>query len=265
MELYTKMDVKAVQNGIIRKVGGVKHFAIISSIAAFVDSNGRAFPSQDKIADMTGYSRKTINSTLKELRDTKIDGEPILKITQEKSANGRRNVYVLSPKCGFTFGKNGVTNTDNDVTNDDRGVVTPGLQEQEPRFNNIQLEQEPKEIVFDNAKSVVDYFRQKYYETYNTQYSTNWKREPAMIKNKLLSTFTDSEIKAMVDTVFAEYERQWANVKFPRPTIGQLTTWLGNKALAMSQEKAKASEQVEADSKKYDYDDDHFEKLLNEI
>jgi hypothetical protein len=272
MDLFAKMDVKAIQDGLITKVGGVKHFSVLAAIASFANSKGEAFPSQDKIAEMVGYSRKTVNQYVGDLRETKIDGEPILVVKTEITPKGRRNKYILSPKSGFWFGN--VTNSNDNVTASGNGVVTAsgkrvvtnGLQEQEP-YELKPYEQEPieQDIIFDNAKDVLQYFRQQYFNKYKVTYQPNWGRDQVMIKNKLLANFTDSDIKTVIDIVIEEYDKRWAKPQFPRPTIGQLCSWLPNEALAIiAQRKAEAA-RIEADSKKYEMDDEDFEKLLNEI
>lgn len=274
MDLFVKLDVKAVQNGLIRKVGGVKNFAILAAIASFANEKGESYPSQDKIAEMVGYSRQTTNKAIQELREREIEGEPILQILQMKSPNGRRNVYKISPKAGFHFGK--VVKESSDIVKQERqrvvkegrqGVVNVALQEQEP------LEQDPNEqdpieqeiILFKNSKDVLQYFRSKYFEKYNVVYSTNWGRDQSLLKNKLMANYTDSEIKTIIDVVFEEYEKRWANTKFPRPTIGQLCTWLPNEALSIAGNRQKEAERIKVETKKYEMDDEQFQKLLDEI
>ncbi|WP_427036516.1 helix-turn-helix domain-containing protein [Cytobacillus pseudoceanisediminis] len=273
MGLFVKMDVQAIQNGLIQKVGGVKHFSVLAAIASFANSKGEAYPSQEKIADMVGYSRKTVNQYVGELREVTIDGENILVVKAEKTPKGRRNKYVLSPKSGFRFGN--VTKSNDNVTDSGNGivtekgkrVVTEGLQELEP-YEQEPVELEPieqEDIIFDNAKSVLQYFRNKYFNKYNVAYQPNWGRDQSMIKNKLMANFTDSDIKAIIDIVVEEYEKRWAKPSFPRPTIGQLCSWLPNEALAIvAQRKAEAA-RIKAESKRYELDDDQFEKLFNEI
>lgn len=266
MELFAKMDVKAIQNGLIEKVGGVKHFTVLAVIAAYANSKGEAYPSQDTIASLVGYSRKTINATISDLRNITIDGEPILKVVQEKSSTGRRNKYVISPKSGFWFGSNIVTKSNDNVTLDGRDNVTQGLQEGITISNNNQKNyNQEQDIIFENSKEVLQYFRKKYFDKYKVAYQPNWGRDQSMIKTKLLSTFTDSQIKSIIDIVFEEYDKRWAKPNFPRPSIGQLCSWLPNEALAIVAKKQQEAERIEVDSKKYEMNDDYFNKLLDEI
>jgi hypothetical protein len=265
MELFAKMDVRAIQDGLIMKVGGVKHFSVLAAIASFANSKGEAFPSQDKIADMVGYSRKTVNQYIGELREVTIEGEPILVVIQEKTPKGRRNKYVLSPKSGFWFGSNVVTNSSDKVTDWGNGVVTEGLQERITISSNNQVIEQEKDIIFDNAKAVLQYFRQQYFNKYQVTYQPNWGRDQVMIKNKLLSNFTDIEIKSIIDIVVQYYDKRWAKPQFPRPTIGQLCSWLPNEALAIIQKQAEENQRIEAESQRYEMNDHQFENLLKEM
>ena len=270
MVLFRKLDVKQFKEGIVTAIGGAKHFAVLTTIAVHADSNGVSFPSQDTIAELSGYSRKTINETIKQLRDVRIDGEPVLVIKQQRTSKGRRNVYQLTPKSGFSFKNenvtkvnNRVTNTDNNVTQEGQGVVTQGLQEEELEFKKTQREEE--ELVFDNARSVLDFFRQKYFEKYDVAYKPNWAKDQATIKKQIMATYSDHQIVQIIETVFDKYDTEWANEKFPRPTIGQISSWLGNKALAMAQDKQHEAEKVDEDAERYQFSDSYFDRLLDEM
>lgn len=263
-KLFIKVDIDTLQGGIIRELG-VDKFAILTAIASFANNKGEAFPSQDKIAEMVGYSRRTIVTKMKELEKVEINGEPIIRIEQTKTPKGRRNKYFISPNVGLTFGN--VKNSDDNVKDCVKGIVKQSSQELERDFElePSNKNQEKDIIVFDNAKHVLNYFRQKYFEKYNVAYQPNWGRDQAQIKNKLLANFTDSEIKAIIDVVCSEYETRWAKPSYPRPTIGQLCSWLGNEALAVASKQKDEAKRIEADSKKYEYDDSQWDRLLDEI
>jgi Helix-turn-helix domain len=264
MDIFARLDSKAIKDGLITKVGGVKHFAILATIAAYSDANGESYPSQDTIAELVGYSRKTVNETIRQLRKTTIDGEPILTVQQVKTSSGIRNVYKLSPKSGFSFGR--VTKGDNVVTPKGKHNVTPTLQEEYPVSKNNQYKKNNhNNNLFNNSKEVLQYFRDKYFKKYNVVYQANWARDCSMIKNKLMANFTDYEIKSIIDIVFEEYDNRWANARFPRPSIGQLCSWLPNEALAIIKKRQEEAEAIEAASERYEMNDDQFERLLNEI
>ena len=96
-----------------------------------------------------------------------------------------------------------------------------------------------------NASDVVKYFCKKYREAYDMEYNVNWQREASMVKNKLVKTYSLGQIKDIIDLTFEQYERVWATQGYPRPTIGQLVTWIPNKALAIFQAREKKQADIE--------------------
>lgn len=264
MDLFVKLDKDAIRSGLIAKVGGVRHFSVLAAIAAFVDENGVAYPSQETIGELIGYSRKSVNQFINDLRKVKIDGEPILEIVQEKTPEGRRNKYILFPNSGFRFGRVVTNQGKNDVTNQGEGVVTESSQEEDINVKK-NIREEDNKLLFNNAREILQYFRNQYYNKYGVVYSPNWVRDTSMIKKKLMPNYTDKEIKAIIDVVFEEYDKRWAKSNFPRPTIGQLCTWLPNQALAVLQQRKKEQQRIEKESEKYMLDDDTFQRLLDKI
>lgn len=264
MDLFVKLDKDAIRNGLITKVGGVRHFSVLAAIAAFVDENGVAYPSQETIGKLVGYSRKSVNQFINDLRKVKINGEPILEIVQEKTPEGRRNKYILFPNSGFRFGRVVTNQGEDGVTNQGEGVVTESSQEEDINVKK-NIREEDNKLLFNNAREILQYFRNQYYNKYGVVYSPNWVRDTSMIKKKLMPNYTDVEIKAIIDVVFEEYDKRWAKSNFPRPTIGQLCTWLPNQALAVLQQRKKEQQRIEKESEKYMLDDDTFQRLLDKI
>jgi hypothetical protein len=101
------------------------------------------------------------------------------------------------------------------------------------------------EIPFKDSKGIIAYFCQKYRETYSVNYSPNYGRDVKLIKDKLIANYSMSQIKAILDVIFREYETRWKKDKYPRPSIGALS-WLPNEALPIIQ----TEEQDQAEFKK---------------
>lgn len=292
--LFIKLDVNAMRGGIVTAVGGPRNFAILASIATFANSKGEAYPSQETIGEMVGLSRQTINSAIKELLKIEVSGSPIMTKKQRKSSKGVRNVYTISPKCGFTFGdmkpeypakeiigvktKNvGVKKENVGVKNQNLGVKFSNLgvkgirQEGEPlELEPVELEpkeleqaeQEPKDIVaFGNPKEVLEYYQQKYFEYYGVAYSPNYGRDIKLIKSKLMSVFTDEEIKLILDVAFREYSRRWETPKYKRVSIGALCSWIANEALTIAQKESQEAKRAQEAERKYDLTDNQWDRL----
>lgn len=289
--LFVKLDVNAMRGGIVTAVGGPRNFAILASIATFANSKGEAYPSQETVGEMVGLSRQTINSAIKDLLKIEVNGTPIMTKKQRKSSKGVRNVYTISAKCGFTFGdmkpeypakeiigvktKNiGVKKENVGVKNQNLGVkfsnlgVKEGLQEGEPleleplELEPKELEQEPKNIVaFGNPKEVLEYYQQKYFEYYGVAYSPNYGRDIKLIKSKLMSVFTDEEIKVILDVAFREFPKRWETPKYKRVSIGALCSWIANEALTIAQKESQEAKRAQEAERKYDLTDNQWDRL----
>ena len=292
--LFVKLDVNAMRGGIVTAVGGPRNFAILASIATFANSKGEAYPSQETIGEMVGYSRQTVNSAVKELLITEIDGVPIMTMKQRKSAKGVRNVYTISSKCGFTFGDMkpeypakeiigvktksvGVKKENVGVKNQNLGVKFSNLGVKGIRQEGEPLELEPKElepkelepkelepkdlVAFGNPKEVLEYYQQKYFEAYGVAYSPNYGRDIKLIKTKLMSVFTDEEIKLILDVTFREYSSRWETPKYKRVSIGALCSWIANEALMIAQKESQEAKRAEENERKYDLSDNQWDRL----
>lgn len=266
INIFARLDVNAIRDGIITKVGGTQHFGVLVAIASFADEKGVAFPSQDTIADLIGYGRQTVSRYINHLKKVSIDGNPVLIITQEVSPKGRRNKYQLTKYSGFIYDKGEVTAEATGVVDEEaRGIVTVGRHEVYTVQVNTEEVNKDKDIVFSSPKGVLEYFRKQYFKRYETNYQPNWGRDITLLKNNLMNNYTDQQIKSIVDVVIREYDDRWANGKYPRPTIGQICTWLGNEAINIVASEEKESKRIEEDSKKYELDEDQFERMLEEL
>lgn len=92
-----KVNTHAIQTGLIKTLGGTE-FSVLMAIASFCDVEGEAFPSQRKLAEITGFSLPTVNKAVAKLLETKIDGKPIIARELESLGSKKRfsiyNLYV---------------------------------------------------------------------------------------------------------------------------------------------------------------------------
>jgi len=104
-----------------------------------------------------------------------------------------------------------------------------------------------------SPKDVIVYFLQKYKETYGVDYQVNWKRDIGMAKTKLLSNYSDEQIKKFIEIVFEKYDQEWSSPKYPRPTISALCTWLINHVMTIIQKEQEIEQKI-TNSEPTDYD-----------
>lgn len=97
-ERNIKLNMESIQAGLIKTLGATP-FAVLMAIVSFCDNEGEAFPSQRKLAELTGLTQPTVHKAVKTLLETEVDGVPIL--SRELETLGSRtkfSVYSITPK-----------------------------------------------------------------------------------------------------------------------------------------------------------------------
>lgn len=197
-----KISTQSIQAGLIKELGGTE-YCVLSAIASFCDVEGEAFPSQRKLAEITGFSLPTINKAVARLLETKINGVPVI----------ARELESLGSKKRFSV-------------------------------YSLYVQEEADEV--EKKKTAKDYvmkFKKLFEEKYGFPLIVNWSRDTSLIKKKLMAEFEEEDIDAIIDYAIENYEKKWANSKYPYPTISMICTWLGNAVMKeLIQEKKKADE-----------------------
>lgn len=189
----------AIQGGLIQQLGN-KAFLVYLVLASNMNGNGISHPSQSLIAEQSGMGVKTVRKGL----DT-LDSEGLISI----HVKGSKQFYKLLNVSSGAY----------------------ELHKDESKQQELEEELVPS-IIFNNSSDVATYFAKKYEEQYGVPYSINFAREASMIKNKIYGKFSNVQIKTAIDVAIENYEDEWSNQNFPRPTISILATWLINNALA---------------------------------
>lgn len=191
------INLDAIQTGLVKHIG-VRRFGLLMAIVSYMDNNGRAFPSQRKLAELTGVSKNTVNKMINELLEVEVDGQKVLRRELLGKGSRKKSMYYIHA--------GGVTNTED--------IQTPD--EKEKRMN---------------SRDIALYFSDVYKDTFNNGYVVNWGRDLSMIKNKLIPAYEDDEtLTAVIDIAVKEYRQKWANDNYPLPTIPMVCTWLANRA-----------------------------------
>lgn len=195
------IDLQAIQSGLIKKVGANK-LPLLLAIISYMDSDGRAFPSQRKLAELTGQSINTVNKLINELLEIEVDGQKLLKRELVGKGVRKKSMYYIS-----------------------KGEVT--ATEAVEAVNEV-IDSEQKKTM--TSRDVALHFVDVYKETFGVGYSVNYGKELALIKNKLLKNYDDEALIGLIEVAVKQYKTNWANANYPLPTISMLCTWLGNKA-----------------------------------
>lgn len=213
------INMDAIQNGLIKKVGA-NRLPLLLAILSHMDKDGKAFPSQRKLAELTGQSVNTVNKLINELVELEVDGQKLLRRELVGSGAKKKSMYFIHA--------GEVTNTD----------AIEAVEEYRAKEEQDALTKTM------NSKDVALYFSEVYRKTFGQGYTINYSRELSMIKQKLLPNYDDETIKGIIDIAVGKYRERWANPNYPLPTISMLCSWLANTAYGeLTKEKAQAEKQ----------------------
>jgi Helix-turn-helix domain len=235
-EIYLRVYTSLFQAGIVKDLKPT-NFTVLLAIASHMDADGNCFPTQRQIAELTGITAPTVNKAVNELLEFKVNGNPILKRELVQVGQFKNSYYTVNPISQIAIFDGQVKEIETDLL---KKVELNNNQ------NNISsTNKEGTESLFKNSKEVATYFLDQYKEKYNVQASIAWQRDLSLIKKKLIGTYSDEQIKKMIDTVISDYDSRWAKPSFPRPTISMMCSWLGEQALAVAENGEKEFKELE--------------------
>ncbi|UAY71989.1 helix-turn-helix domain-containing protein [Bacillus paralicheniformis] len=231
------IDAGAIQSGLIKELGA-NRFSLLMAIVSHMDASGKCFPSQRKLAELTGQSPTTVNKNINEMLEITFDGQHILR--RELTGGGKRQ------KSLYYIHQGKVTNTD--IVGE---TVEPAKQKE-------------KEKAF-NSRDVAIYWGDLYKDTFGTGYVFNYGFELAQIKKKLLPNFDEETLKAVIRIAITQYQQRWASEQYPLPTLPMLTSWLANTAYGIHKQGADKAEQLDTkiETAKAQDDTDRAMSLFN--
>lgn len=245
--IYLRVYTSLFQNGIVKDLKP-KNFTVLLAIASYMDAEGNCYPTQRQIADITGLSTPTVNKSISELLEFKVNGNPI--ITREFVQQGqfKNSYYTVNPISQIAIFDGQVKRIETDsVKKHEQNTLKDFTlnNNQETISNDTRINTNTNTNMFKNAKDVAVYFADKYREKYGVNYNIMFQRELPMIKKKLIGTFTDKQIQTMIDATIEYYDSKWKNLQYPRPTIGSMISWIGQKALAIAEDSKKEYEELQ--------------------
>lgn len=211
LDVYLKVDVKALRGGLLKEVNG-SNLTVLLAIASYMNINGQCYPTQRQLAEVTGMSLTTINRAINNLLDIKVNGHPVMERVLKGSGSRKSSLYTIF---------------DIAPVENDEPVDPDVVPDKEVTQETIEADKPKKKI----ARDYANYFAEKYKEQYGVSYVINYKRDLALIKNKLMANFEEDMIFKILDVVIEQYKEKWSNRKYPYPSISMVCSWLGNKAV----------------------------------
>jgi len=96
--IFVKMYTDAVHDGLIAALGA-ELWQTLCVVAAFMDEDGKCYPSQALIAHRLGVSRQTANARIKKLEEFRWNDQPIIKRVKNRQQGAKfdNTVYTIMP------------------------------------------------------------------------------------------------------------------------------------------------------------------------
>ena len=103
-KVYIKVYQEAFTSGLVRDLGATR-WAVLCAIASHMNKEGEAYPTQEKIADSLGMTRKTAMKHVASLLEYRWIGEPVLTRELMKSHNNafEYSCYRVMPNAQLTI------------------------------------------------------------------------------------------------------------------------------------------------------------------
>lgn len=245
--IYLRVYTSLFQAGIVKDLKPT-NFTVLLAIASYMDAEGNCFPTQRQIATITGISTQTVNKAVNELLNYRVNGSPIIAREFVQQGQFKNSYYTIKPLSQIAIfdGQVKEISTESVQNNLTAPFKKSSLNKTyKTTTNNTNIAEQSSEPILKNAKDVAVYFADKYREQYDVNYSTVFRRDVALIKNKLMKDFSIDQIKTMIDVAIEGYDKHWKNRSYPRPTIPMLCSWLGQTALAVADDSKKEFEELQ--------------------
>lgn len=104
-DIFVRLYVDAIHSGMVADMGA-ERWQTLCVLAAYMDEKGECFPSQDLIAHRIGVSRAAANRRIRNLRDYRWNGQPIIemrKVRDQERNVWANTVYRLRPNSGLSI------------------------------------------------------------------------------------------------------------------------------------------------------------------
>lgn len=235
-DIFLRVYVSAFTEGLVAKLKP-SNFVVFLAVCSFMDAKGECYPTQRQIAERTGLSKTTVNRAITDLLAFEVNDQPILQ-RRLVGQNGN-SVYTVLPIGQIAIFDQGIEKIEQPETevNDEKTAASDG---------NESKTIEKTE--FKTAKDVLAYYAGVYRNVYGVNPNIRWPAETALVKKKWLGTYTDEQIRQMINISVAEYDQRWKNSKFPRPTMSGIVSWIGETALAFKLDEEKQLTQIQEET-----------------
>jgi len=259
-QIYLRVYKTMFTSGLVAKMK-LHNFATLMAIASYMDEGGECYPTQQQLAERMGVHINSVNKYVNQLLDFKVNEKPI--ITREIINQGRGKVssyykiHPISQLAIFNGEVESITKDGKDASQDMGNTlhkkcdVSITNQEQ-----SIKKKYTPKELI--------TIFVNKYREVYGVNFNPSWGRDMSLMK-KLQLRYEDEQIVEIIEIAVEDYDDKWKSVKFQRPTIGAIVSFIADQVVATIEERKVQDKQFEEYEEKAEEMDDKLNDKLSKL
>ncbi|PFW43810.1 helix-turn-helix domain-containing protein [Priestia megaterium] len=265
-QVYLRVYTSMFTSGLVGKMG-IQNFATLMAISSYMNEEGECFPTQRQLAERMGVHRNSVNRYVNSLLEFRIEDKPL--VTREIVNQGKGRVssfYKIHPLSQIAIFQGEIESlstkqVQHEVTETGQGTSKSGdvtTTNKQKLLNNIK---QAKEL---SPKDMLNLFSSKYREVYGVNYNPNWGRDVGQFK-KLKDAYDDETIKQIIDIAITEYDDRWKSVKFQRPTVGAIVTFIANECVAIIEQQKAEEQQFEKFEANKSVYEDKLEKKMKAI
>lgn len=239
--VYLRVYSSMFTSGLVANMG-IHNFATLLVIASYMNEKGECYPTQVQLAERLGVHRNSVNKYVNNLLEIRVNGKPV--ITREIVNQGRGRVssyYKIQPLSQIAIFDGEVAEIEKQETTEQTDSIEP------------VAEMKPKDIL--------GLYCEKYQEVYGVRYNPSYGRDYKQLK-KLQETYSDEQIRKIIDIGVGEYDKRWKTAKFPRPSVGAISTWVANHVMEIADQYEEQDRKFEeAQAKQVETDAEMTNKL----
>ncbi|MCY8048436.1 helix-turn-helix domain-containing protein [Bacillus haynesii] len=240
-QVYLRVYTSMFTSGLVAEMG-IQNFATLMAISSYMNEDGECFPTQRQLAERMGVHRNSVNRYINALLDFKINGKPVVTreiVSQKKGrVSSFYKIHPLSQIAIFNSGVEGLGTKE--VQDEAQNNDTPQHQKEDL---TITKEQEPINKKYE-TKDFLKIFMNKYREVYGVNFNPAWQRDMRIMKS-LHERYDGETLEQILEIAVEEYDSRWKSPKFPRPTPGQVISFIADQVQEIIEERKKEDEQFE--------------------
>ncbi|PEM08514.1 helix-turn-helix domain-containing protein [Bacillus wiedmannii] len=240
---YLRLYTAAFESGLVATLKPV-NFTVFLTICSYMNAEGECNPTQDAILERCGLTKPTVIKAIDELTRTDINGVPLIRREIKYIKGKKASVYTINPVSQVAIFDGSVA----DVTKSKPEIIVRDKPKRKattrtkPEVTISDL-MEKEEL---NAPDVVKLFCLIYKDVYGEDLKVSFPRFSKLANDTLIGKYDAEQLKKMVDSYVRHYETQWATTDYPRPLLGGMCSFGGEKALQFAGDSIKTVKEYEA-------------------